>query len=352
MKSIIRSVRRAAGPWLAAAAIGSLVAAPWSVGAATPASEPASQDIEAISRALEKASRAVVGVSAVAVEDARSVDTLGRERHGSGVVIGADGLVLTIGYLVLEAEQVQVELDGNRAVPARVVAYDVATGFGLVRPLVPLRLEPVPLARDAPAADEPLVVIGGAVGAGPARLMSRRAFSGYWEYHIENALYTAPPHPAHSGAGLFNLRGELLGIGSLALSDTLDENDPRRVPGNLFVPVELLHPILPELLARGSSAASRRAWLGVNCVAERGQLRVVRVNADSPADVAGVQRGDRIVAIDGTPVRTLDMLWKTLWSGGQPEREVTLRVRRGDETLDLKVNTVDRMHTLSRAQGI
>lgn len=324
--------------------------------AATAGVEPPTLDYAAVSRALERASRAVVGVAAIAIEDARSNAMLGREREGSGVVIDADGLVLTIGYLVLEAEQVQLELDAGRIVPARVVAYDVSTGLGLLRPLVPLRVDPVPVAPGGtvPGADEPLIVISGGSdgGVGPAQLMSRRAFAGSWEYHIEGALFTAPQQPRHSGAGLFNLRGELLGIGSLALSDTLAEDDPRRMPGNMFVPVELLAPILPELLAQGSSSASRRAWMGLNCVALGGQLRVVRVNADSPADVAGVQHGDRIVAIDGTPVHTLDALWKTLWTGGGPEREVVLEILRGDTTHVLKVHTVDRMHTFSRATGI
>jgi S1-C subfamily serine protease len=324
------------------------------LGAAAIAAQ-AAQDVEAMSRALERAGRAVVGVSATAIADARSVATLGRERQGSGVVIDRDGLVLTIGYLVLEAEQVQIEIDAERVVPARVVAYDVATGFGLLRPLAPLRIEPVPLADESTLhAEQPLMIAtGGSDGeVAPARLMSRRPFAGYWEYQIDGALFTAPRVDQHSGAGLFNLRGELLGIGSLAVADTLGMPGAPRVPGNMFVPVSLLQPILGELLARGSSAASRRAWLGVNCIEQGGQVRVARVNDDSPAEVAGLQAGDRIVRIDGTEVRTLDVLWKTLWAGGQPEREVTLEIRRGDETQTLKVYSVDRMTTLSRARGI
>lgn len=311
-------------------------------------------DVEAVARALERASRAVVGVSVTAVDDARSVATLGRERQGSGVVIDRDGLVLTIGYLVLEAEQVQIEIEPERIVPARVVAYDIATGFGLLRPLVPLRVEPAALARARPDPEQPLMVASGGADAvvGLAKLMSQRAFSGTWEYHIERALFTAPQQPNHSGAGLFNLQGELVGVGSLAVADTLPADDPRQVPGNMFVPVELLAPILDELLARGASAASRRAWLGVNCVERDGQLRVTRVSPDSPADVAGVERGDHIVAIDGTPVASLGALWQALWAGGRPEREVTLEVRRGDETLMVKVQTVDRQHTYSRARGV
>ena len=309
---------------------------------------------EVTTRALERAARATVGVRATAVDDARSLPTLGRQREGSGVVIDADGLVLTIGYVVLKAEQVRIEVEPGREVPARVVAYDLATGFGLLRPLVPLRVEPVPLAGRRAATDDTLMVSTGGSDAvvGVARLMSQRPFSGYWEYHIEHALFTAPPLPRHSGAGLFNLKGELLGIGSLAVADTLPADDPRSAPGNMFVPVELLRPVLGELLARGTSPASRRAWLGLNCVEQRGQVRVIRVNEDSPAEAGGVRVGDRIVRIDAADVNTLDALWKALWSGGEPEREVRLEVRRGDETHTLRLRSVDRQSTLRRPRGV
>ncbi|MDP1647766.1 MAG: S1C family serine protease [Rubrivivax sp.] len=315
--------------------------------------------IEAQSRALQRASDAVVGLRALAVEDARSAATLGRARQGSGVVIDADGLVLTIGYLVLEAEQVMLSTDDGRNIPARVVAYDLATGFGLVQALVPLKLAPVPLgdagAAPAAAADggSPLLVVsGGDTGAvGATRLVSRRAFAGYWEYHIDGALFTAPPRPDHGGAGLFNERGELLGIGSLFVADALGPGQPPR-PGNMFVPVDLLKPILGELRQRGSSSASRRAWLGVNCVEHEGELRVLRVAEDSPADLAGVLRGDRVLAIDGTPVAGLAQLWKALWADVRTEREVALDIERGGQRLTLKLQSVDRARTLRRAQGI
>ena len=316
-------------------------------------------EIEVQSRALQRASDAVVGLRALAVEDARSAATLGRARQGSGVVIGADGLVLTIGYLVLEAEQVMLSTDDGRHVPARVVAYDLATGFGLVQALVPLKLAPVPLgesaASPAGAADggNPLLVVsGGEDGAVSAtRLVSRRAFAGYWEYLIDGALFTAPPRPDHSGAGLFNDRGELLGVGSLYVADALGPGQPPR-PGNMFVPVDLLKPILGELRQRGSSSASTRAWLGVNCVEHEGELRVLRVAEDGPAELAGVMRGDRVLAIDGTPVAELAQLWKALWADARAEREVALDIERGGQRLTLKLQSVDRAKTLRRAQGI
>jgi S1-C subfamily serine protease len=329
--------------WLA----GLLLAAAGAVAAQEPS-------VEAMSRALSRASDAVIGLHARSVDDARSARTLGRERLGSGVVIGADGLVLTIGYLVLEAESVDLITDDGRRIPARVVAYDLATGFGLVQALAPLRLEPVPLGQSAAVgSQEPLMVASGG-GDGTvsiSRLVSRRPFAGYWEYHIEGALFTAPARRDHSGAGLFNGRGELIGIGSLFVADAAGSEAPR-TPGNMFVPVDLLRPILPELRERGASLASTRAWLGINCVDQDGQLRIVRVSEDSPADVAGLEVGDRVVGIDGEAVSGLAALWQRLWAGGAPERAVRLDIERAGQRETVTVQSVDRAKTLRRAQGI
>lgn len=358
-------------PWRSAAAWTTLLAvlAAWLLTWAPPsladgggpgAGTGGTVDVVERSRALQRAQQAVLGVQSLAVDDARSARTLGSARSGSGVLISGDGLVLTIGYLVLEAEQVQLVLDDGRSVPARVLGYDVATGFGLLQALTPLGLQPAPLGRPGGlTTHEPLMVAsGGDDGAvSVAQLVSRRDFAGYWEYHIEGALFTAPPRRDHSGAGLFNAAGELVGIGSLVVADvTAPEvaavNDGPRLAGNMFVPVDLLTPILHDLRGRGFGAASRRAWLGLNCVEQDGRIRVLRVNDDSPADVAGLEAGDQILRIDGTEVHTLDALWKRLWAGGAPEREVTLEIERDRQPRTLKVYSVDRMKTLRRSEGI
>ena len=309
--------------------------------------------IEAQSRALERAGAAMLGVETQAIDGARSARTLGKERSGSGVLIG-NGLVLTIGYLILEAEEVDLVTADLRRIPARVTAYDQATGFGLVQALAPIGAAPVPLGRSAEVGrEEPLLVMsGGEDGvASPARLVARRPFSGYWEYHVDGALFTSPPRRDHSGAGLFNLAGELLGVGSLYVTDALGADQPR-MPGNMFVPVDLLKPVLAELQARGTTHASERAWIGISCVEADGSVKVVRVSDDSPADVAGLQAGDQILRIDGTEVARLETLWKRLWSGGGPEREVTLEIQRDGERQTLKVFSVDRAKTLRHAQGV
>lgn len=330
---------------LVVALLAAVLLAAWPQAQAQPAT------VEAQARALERAARAVVGLQVQAVEDARSAATLGSEREGAGVVIAEDGLVLTIGYLVLEADQVQLVTDDGRQWPARVLGVDVATGFGLVQSLVPLRIEPVPFGQSSRLHDgEALLVINDAA-IHMAELVSRRPFSGTWEYHLDQALFTAPPAGNHSGAALFNAQGELVGIGSLRVSDSLGPGQPRR-PGNLFVPVDLLRPVLAELRGTGTTRLSRRPWLGLNCAERDGAVQVLRVADDSPADVAGLQAGDRILRIDGVAVTALEGLWKTLWAGDVPERDVVLDIEREGGTRTLVVHSVDRMKTLRRAQGI
>ena len=318
-----------------------------------PPPSPMTPQQASMAKALQRAQAAVVGVSSVTVDGAGSAATLGSERQGSGVVIGADGLVLTIGYVILEADRVELRLSGERSVPARVVGYDLATGFGLLQALAPLRTEPVPLGTSGVfSGDEPLVIASGGSDGGLslARLVSRRPFSGYWEYHIDGALFTAPPRFDHSGAALFNTDGELVGIGSLIVGNAMGDGAPP-MRGNMFVPIDLLKPILGEMRERGASRDSTRAWLGLNCVEHEGQVRVLRLTASGPAEDAGLRPGDQIVSIDGTPVARLETLYKALWKS-DAEREVTLEIRRAGAMQSVKLQSVDRMKTLRRPEGV
>ncbi len=323
--------------------------------ATTPSTEPPRP--QAVMDALARAHAAVVGIEVTAAEGARSAESLGQRRAGTGVVIGADGLVLTIGYLILEADQVSVVTQDRRTVPARVVAYDLATGFGLVRPLLPLRgIEPVPLGSQQSA--EPGEALMSAMGAqadndgdvAMTQLVSKRPFSGYWEYHLDSALFTSPPVGNHSGAPLFNQRGELLGIGSLFVMDAL--GDSRRLPGNMFVPVDLLRPILAELQQNGSSRVSHRPWLGLTSSEQAGRIQVVRVNAGSPAQAAGLSPGDLVLAIDDVKVTTLEAFYKKLWDRPDPNADVRITVLQGADVRTVTVRAVDRMQTLRKPSGI
>ena len=341
-------------PCLAWALAAWLLALPaWSQApSATPAESESVIDRQA--RLLAQAGTAVVGLTAVAVSDARSIETLGHERQGSGVVIDDDGLVLTIGYLVLEADEIDLVTADDRIVPARPLAYDQATGFGLVQALTPLKVTPARLGQSARlTTGEPLMIVSGGEDAdwSLARMVSRRAFSAFWEYHIEGALFTVPARPDHSGAALFNGDGELLGIGSLLVTDALGPGKSRQA-GNMFVPIDLLKPVLAEMRELGSSRQSHRAWLGVNCTEQGGQVRVLRVTRDSPAEAAGLQAGDHIVRIDGTAVNGLKPFYLALWRGDSAERDVVLEVRRGSEARSVRLRAIDRMSTLRKPQGI
>lgn len=345
-------------------ALGLVPAAAWAAAPASslpPVSRPADAShptgpdaaVDEQARILRKAGASVVGIRAVAAPEARSIETLGRLRLGSGVVIQPDGLVLTIGYLILEAEKVDLITATGRVLPARVVAYDLATGFGLLQPLVPLGIEPSVLGSSAGVdLGQPHVVASGGEDAelSIAQVVSRRAFSGYWEYHIEDALFTVPPRTDHSGAALFNARGELLGIGSLIVMDAAGSG--QRQPGNMFVPIDLLKPVLAEMRERGASRRSTRAWLGVNCLEQQGAVRIIRITSDSPAEDAGLRTGDIILRIDGAPVTNLEGFYRKVWDSGAPERDIELEIDRGQGRQVLKVRSIDRMKHLRGSTGI
>ena len=311
--------------------------------------------------ALTRANQAVVGVQVEAAEGARSIENLGARRRGSGVVIGSDGLVLTIGYLMLEAQTIQIITQDKKTIPARAVAYDIATGFGLIMPLLPLRgITPVVLGNlsDSKTGDALMAGIGAQSGkdadVNMTQLVSKRAFTGYWEYHIDSALFTSPPVENHSGVPLFNQRGELLGIGSLFMQDAMGTAtaNTARLPGNMFVPIDLLKPILTEMQQLGSSKQSNRAWLGVTSSDQGGRVQVMRVAEGSPADVAGLKPGSVVQAIDGVEVTTLEAFYKKLWARDTPEQPVKLTIREGDQVKTIDITPQNRMQSLKKPAGI
>jgi len=302
---------------------------------------------------LVAAANAVVGVKVKALPNARSNATLGAERTGSGIVIAKDGLVLTISYLVLEADQVQIVDAQGTEIPAAVVAYDHATGFGLIKSLAPLDVKPIRLGTAQPVSqlDRMMVVTGGEEQViSIATVVSKRKFAGYWEYLIDDAIFTAPPRLDHSGAALINKEGELVGVGSLFVLDALTPGE--RFPGNMFVPVDLLKPVLEEMIKTGAQKESRRPWLGVNSLEEDGRIKVMQVNEESPADRAGIKAGDIILSVNGSQIESLEAFYHAIWTVGPAGADVVLTVVQGPVVREVTVRSMDRLDFMRRKPAV
>ncbi len=294
--------------------------------------------------------KGVVQVDAVIPADARSAGSLGTERVGTGVLIDHTGLVVTIGYLILEASEVTITGAGRNAVPATIVAYDHESGFGLIRASQPLDVSPVGLGNAAGLRRmQPLLVVShaGELDATGVYLLDRREFAGYWEYLLEDALFTSPPHAQFGGAALLDEGGRLVGIGSLFVADAgRDATHGRTVPGNMFVPIDGLKAIMGDLLSRGRRAEPGRPWLGLSMEEHRGRVFVTRVAPDSPADAAGIEPNDMILGVDGVPVESLGDLYRKVWSRGEAGVAVPLDVLRGIEVDPVTVQSSDRYRYL------
>ena len=285
-------------------------------------------------------SLSVVRVRAQASADARSGLTLGRNREGTGVVIDSSGLVLTIGYLITEAEKIELSTADGKVYPAIVVGFDNATGLGLLKSLVPVPVKPIDMGLSSETKERDMVLIVGFDGVAPAYVVSKRQFVGYWEYLLDEAIYTAPATVNWQGAALVSKEGKLLGIGSLAVGNALAGNTG--VPGNMFVPIDLLKPVIGDFIANGKSTTQPRPWLGVTSQEVGGNLLVVRVSPDGPADVAGLKSGDIIVGIAGDGLKGQADFYTRLWKLGNAGVEIGLDVLRGNRVENIKVKSIDR----------
>lgn len=296
---------------------------------------------------LEDLLDAVVRIKTHIASDGRTAETLGRERQGSGIVIDQNGLVLTIGYLMVEAYAAEVTTNNGRTVPAEVVGYDQETGFGLLRTAEPLKVHPMAFGKSASVkARDPVLVasFGGPDMAAPAFVVAKRPFAGNWEYMLDQAIFTAPPHPAWSGAALLNRAGKLIGVGSLVVSDA--EGEGTRFPGNMFVPIDLLPPILGDLILDGRISGPGHPWLGVTTDEADGRLVVSHLAAGGPAEKAGVQSGDVIIAVNGNKTTTLIELYQKVWAQGPAGTTVRLDVIQAGDVRHINVKSVNRLDYL------
>lgn len=301
---------------------------------------------------VERIMQSVVSVQTRSDEQANTARTLGQQRQGSGVVIAPD-TVLTIGYLLLEAETVDLIDHQGRRIPGQVRAVDNASGLGLIRALVPLRLEAVPLGdSDTLPTPGKLWTLGQRESELTAlELVSRQPFAAAWEYLLEAPLMTLPAVNNWSGAGLFDQRGQLIGIGSLLVQDVFGDKLP--LPGNLYVPVNLLKDPLPDLLSTGKRTGPAPSWLGISSQAlPGGGLGVLRVSPDSPAAQSGILVGDTLLALQGQALVGLADFYRRLSALGPAGSPLTLSVRRQGQVRQIELVTADRNRSLRRPSGI
>src|SRR5579884_3367319 len=294
---------------------------------------------------LDTALSAVLGLQATIPEDAFTAPTLGTERAGSAVLIRKDGLVLTIGYLITEAESIWLTSSIGGAVPGHVLAYDQETGFGLVQALGRLSMPPLELGTGTRvgAGDRAIIAAeGGRRHAIAATVVARQEFAGHWEYLLDRAIFTAPAHPFWGGAALISADGRLIGVGSLHVQHSSGRQLRRDV--NMIVPIDLLPPILDDMLTYGRPNRPPRPWLGLYAaeVEDDNAVVVAGMSERGPAIKSGLRPGDRIVAVRDEPVSTLASFWRRVWASGPAGSEVVLQVVRDNDPRTVRIASADR----------
>jgi serine protease Do len=287
---------------------------------------------------------AVVGVHTLIPENRRSAQTLGAEREGHGIVVDDEGLVLTIGYLIMEADTVTVIDSEGRELDARVVGYDYESGFGLVRTIAPPPVRPMTFGDSDSLllrSEAYVAGVGGEKATLKVKVAGRREFAGYWEYLLDNAIFTVPAYPLWGGSALIGMDGTLLGVGSLLVQEALGPGSPA-FPGNMYVPINRLKPIFGELVETGRISTPPRPWLGVHTLEHMGQLVVGGISDGGPADRAGLKRGDILEALNGEVLDEVADFYRKLWSTGPAGTAVTLRMERDNDSFEVTVRTGDR----------
>lgn len=294
---------------------------------------------------------AVVRVSATIPTQARTSESLGTEREGNGIVIDRSGHVLTIGYLILESSRIQVTAADGKKTEARFVGYDHASGFGILQTVPPLDVTPLELGNSASVSvGDPLqIVTAGNEAAGPTRVLSRKEFVGYWEYLLDDSIYVAPAHPDYGGAALVDGEGRLVGVGSILTR--IQFESVGWVPCNMFVPIDLLKPILNDLIVHGEVKRPPQPWLGIHSEDVQGRVFVTRVSEGGPSAAAGLKTGDIILSINGKAVQGVADFYRKVWAMGSAGAEIPLRVLQGDRVQEIVIRSMDRRKYLRPAEN-
>jgi S1-C subfamily serine protease len=298
---------------------------------------------------LDEALASVVGVRTVVPADAFTAETLGTERAGNGVLIAPHNLVLTIGYLITEAEAVWLHLHDGTVAPGHVVAYDQETGFGLIQPLARIDAPALPLGDSAASAVGDSVVVGGFGGRArsvAATIAAKQEFAGYWEYVLDEAIFTTPSHPNWGGTAVIDRDGKLIGIGSLQLEQSRGGGENEHL--NMIVPINLLKPVFDDLLTLGRPNHPPRPWLGLYATEIENHVVVAGLAGRGPAKQANLQAGDLLLGVAGTEVSDLASLFRGVWALGSAGIEVPLRIHRQGRTFDVKLKSADRAQFLKR----
>jgi S1-C subfamily serine protease len=292
---------------------------------------------------LDQALSAVVGLRVIVPADAMTAETLGTERAGNGVLIRKDGLVLTVGYLITEAETIWLHLSDGRVIPGHALAYDQETGFGLVMALEHVDLPALTLGQSRTVRIGDAVVVAGAGGrhrSVAAQIVAKQQFAGYWEYVLDEAIFTAPGHPNWGGTAVIGPSGELIGIGSLQLQQAGENAEPVNL--NMIVPIDLLRPILDDLLMQGRPNHPPRPWLGIYATEMGDRVVIAGLASTGPARRAGLQTGDVVLSVAGHAVGDLAELYRRIWACGPAGVEIPMRVERDGQPLDVKIMSADR----------
>ena len=286
--------------------------------------------------------KSVVKIDSIIPPEARTAQSLGTVRGGNGVVID-DKHILTIGYIVVEAETITITLPDGKKFPGELIGYDHTTGFGILRTIIHSNLTPLKIGdSDQLTKEDFLYVLPYLTEGRPSavKMVSRRSFAGWWEYFLDKPIYTYPANSSFAGSALINEYGEVLGIGSLYVGDAAATGISS--PGNMFVPINDLKPILDDLIQNGRRTKDIKPYMGLTSSDNTGQVKITRVNDNGPAAKAGFNVNDTILAVNNEKINSIEDFYKVVWSFGGPGTKLQFDIERNQEKLNIELTTMDR----------